>query len=354
MKKKCIAIECILMALLAFICRCSLDPESRLNKAIEQYLEHKPDAFQALEIEFLDNIIIEKIKGSNLQSTGTILYRLDENEADIIYPLKRSLSMNGGERVTLIDLNGDNIVLSDGLQFCIFDGNGNHRNNETIGDKKNQVKSLIVIGDDVVYYKNFNLYRYSIINKSSEKLVKESFPPPYEKYYKVQLYVKDNLLYILAGVAGSYYCSIVNYETRSVVLKNLGMSSSKHHADTTTISYIAGSSGNWELIQYTVVTKKKNPIAKFNDIMDIELAVGGYLWENRSGLWAAEYGKDRVRIPFSYQLAGTYKGRVLVRYKDYCYFIDMKKLFIHLNSLKDKAPDLFNDEKTAGPPPVNK
>ena len=353
MKKKCLAFECIFMALVALLFSCSLDPESRLNSAIERYLEHKPGAVQSLEAEFLDTISIENIKGSDLQSTRTIVYKVDENDADIIYPLKRSLTMNDGEGIKLIDLNGDYIVLSDGLQFCIFDADGDHQNDEIIGDKKNQVKSLIVIGDDIIYYKNFNLYRYSIMHKSSEKLLKESFPPPYENYYKVQLYTKDNLLYILAGLAGSYYYSIVNYETQSVVLKNLGMSSSKHHTDAAAIRYITGNSGNWELMQYMMSAKKRNSIAKLNDIMDIELAVGGYLWENRAGLWAAEYGKERTRIPFPYQLAGTYKGRVLLRYKDYCYFIDMKKLFIHVNSLKNKAPDLFDEEKTAGAPQAN-
>jgi hypothetical protein len=354
MKKQRMAIGCILMALLALLCPCSLDPESRLNSAIDRYLEHKPDAIRDLEKEFLNNISIETIKGSNLLSTGSIVYSLDENDVDIIHPLKRSLSLNGGEGVSLVDLSDDHIVLSDGLRFSIFDSAGNRRNDETIGDKKSQVKSLIVIGDDIIYYKNFNLYRYSIINKSSEMLLKESFPPPYEKYYTVRLYAKDNLLCILAGLAGSYYYSIVNYATQSVVLKNLAMSSSKHYAGATAIRYIAGNSGNWELVQYTVSSKKKNPIAKLDDIMDIELAVGGYLWENRNGLWAAEYGKDRVRIPFSYQLAGTYKGRVLLRYKNYCQVIDMKKLFIHLYSLKNKAPDLFNHEKATGAPPANK
>ena len=52
MKNKVMAIGCILMALLALLCRCSLDPESRLNRAIDRYLEHKPDAIQALEKEF--------------------------------------------------------------------------------------------------------------------------------------------------------------------------------------------------------------------------------------------------------------------------------------------------------------
>lgn len=354
MKKKYKFLGCSLLSVLLLLCRCSLDPESRLNSTIEQYLEKKPGAVQALELELLGNISIENVEGSNLQSTGNILYILNENEADIIYPLKRNLTMTDGEELKLLDFSGDYAVLSDGLQFCIFDGDGNHRIDETIGDKKNRVKSLIIIGDDIVYYKNFSLYRFNIINKSNEKLLKESFPPPYANYYKVRLYKKDDLLYILAGLAGSYYFNIVNCATQSVVLKNLGMSSSKHFTDTATIRYITGNSGNWELMQYTIAAKKKTSIAKLNDIVDIELAVGGYLWENRSGLWAADYGKDKIRIPFPYQLAGTYKGRVLLKSKDYCYFIDMKKLFVQLNNLKKKAPDLFDEEKIKTTPPENK
>jgi hypothetical protein len=354
MKKKCVAIECILLALMAFDLRCSLGPESRLNRAVDRYLERKPDALQSLEKEFLDSIAIEKIRGRELQSTGSILYRLDRNDADIIYPQKRNLSMDDGEGVSIVDLSADYIVLSDGLRFSVFDVSGSHRNDEIVGDNKNRVKALLLTGDDIIYYKNFNLYRYSIINKSSEMLLKEPFPPPYEKYYSVRLRAKDTMLHVLAGSAGTYYYSIVNYETQSVVLKNLVMSSSKLYAGATDIRYIAGNSGSWEMIQYTVPTKKKKTIAKLNDIMDIELAVGGFLWENQSGLWAAEYGKDRVRVPFSYQLAGTYKGRVLLAYKNYCHIIDMKKLFMHLDLLKIKAPDLFNTEKPPDTPQKNK
>ena len=354
MIKKYASIECILLASMVFLFRCSLDPESRLNGAVDRYLEHNADALPSLESAFLDTISIEDIKGSNLQSAETILYRVDGKDVDIVYPQKRSLSMNDGEGVTLVDLSGDYIVLSDGMRLSIFDGSGTHRSDETVGDKTNQIKALLVMGDDIIYYKNCNLYRYSIIKNSSELILKESFTPPYEKYYTAQLQAKDGMLHVLAGSAGLYYYSIVNIVAQSVVLKNLAMSSSKRLAGAADIRYIAGNSGNWELIQYLVSTKKKNPIARFNDIMDIELAVGGYLWENRNGLWAAEYGKDKVRVPFSYQLAGTYKGRVLLKYRDYCHIIDMKKLFMRLDVLKIKAPDLFNEENTTGTPPMNK
>ena len=210
MKKRSAITGCGLMAVLLLLCRCSLDPESRLNSAIERYLEKKPGAVQALELALINTVSIDKVEGSNLQSTGNILYKLNENEADIIYPLKRNLAMTDGEGLKLLDISGDYAVISDGLQFCIFDGDGNHRDDETIGDKKNQVKSLIITGDDIIYYKNFNLYRFNIFNKSSEKLLKESFPPPYANYYKVQLYKKDDMLCVLTGIAGSYSFNIVN------------------------------------------------------------------------------------------------------------------------------------------------
>ena len=123
------------------------------------------------------------------------------------------------------------------------------------------------------------------------------------------------------------------------------MSSSKYHINGDTIRYITGNSGNWEMIQYSIDSKTKKSLGKFTDIVDIELTGQGYILQTSTGLWVSEYGKERKRIPFSYDLAGKYKGRVLLSHNDTCYFIDMKKMLMSLAKLSEKSPDLFSKPK---------
>ncbi len=324
---------------------CSLDPDRKLNNAIEQYIEKQPKALLTLESEFIKNIAIDSVNGTEIKSSGTLLYKIQENNAEIIYPSKKSYTLTDGETITGIDHSDDYAVLSDGLQFCIFDRDGDHLNDETIGDKKYRVKAVLIADDGILYYKNFKLYRYSIIHHSSEQILKETFPPPYANYYLVHLYKLDDRLAVVTGIAGSHFFNLINLSTGAVILKNLGMSSSKHHLGINFLRYITGNSGNWELMQYSIDTKAKKSLAKLPDIIDIELTSQGYVLESAAGLCAAEYGKERKRIPFSYTLAGKYKGRVLLQYRDSYYIIEMKKLFAGLAKLSEKTPDLFTATK---------
>lgn len=324
---------------------CTLDPDRKLNDAIQQYNEKKPNAFQVLEKEFVYTISVDSVGGSNFQTNGSLLYKIKDNNAEIFYPVKETLTLTDGDAIKSIDHRGEYAVISDGLQFCIFDSDGNHRNDETIGDKKNQVKAVCIDGDDIIFYKNQKIFRYSIVHKSSDQLLKETFPPPYANYYQVRLDKHDDLLTVLAGIAGSYYFSIINLSNGSVLIKNTAMSSSKYHMSSDTIRYITGNSGNWEMMQYSIDTKTKKSLGKLTDIVDIELTGQGYVLLTSTGLWVSEYGKERKRIPFSYDLAGKYKGRVLLSYKDTYYFIDMKKMLGSLAKLSEKTPDLFSKTK---------
>jgi hypothetical protein len=342
MKMKITLITILFCVVAMILDGCALDPDRRLNNAIIQYNEKQPNSLQTLQLEFINNISIDSVKSTDIHSSGTLLYRTQENTAEVIYPAKQSYTLTDGEAVTGIDRTDDYAVITDGLQFCIFDGDGDHLNDETIGDKKNRVKAVLITDDGILYYKNFKLYRYSIIHHSSEQIVKEAFPPPYPNYFLVHLSKHDEFLTVDTGSAGSHNINLINLSTGSVVLKNLGMSSSKHYAGATAIRYITGNSGNWELMQFSIGSKEKKSLAKLTDIVDIELTAPGYILESTTGLWVSEYGKEKRKIPFPYKLAGKYKGRVVLQYRDTSYIIELNKLFAGLSKLMEKTPDLFS------------
>ncbi|MBN2157982.1 MAG: hypothetical protein JW807_01210 [Spirochaetes bacterium] len=319
---------------------CSLDPDRKLNRALELYLEKKPDALNKLEVEFLNRVSTHSFRMEHLQSNGSFLFTADEDEIKIVYPAKHSLTLPDSEGIMHYDSNDDSAIVSDGIRISIFD-DGDRLADKTIGDKKSPVRSVLISNGSFLYYRNSTIYRYLIAGESSEEFLKETFPPPYAKYYKVSMYLKDDLLCILAGIAGSYYFSIVNPASEKIILKNLSLSSSKHVMADNFVFYIKGNSGNWELIRYDIGTKSKHMLSKFTSIIDIELTDRGYLIENSSGLWVSEYGGEKTRLPFAYQLVGTCRGMVLAHYKDSYYLIDTTLLFEMIKMLEGKAPELF-------------
>ncbi len=341
MNKLYAIITTIACASVAIIGGCSLNPDRKLDKAIDGYNEKMPNALLALEKEFINTISIGSVAETNLQSSGTLLYKIQDNSAEVVYPSRNRYTLTDHNTISCIDRTADYAVISDGIKFCIYGADDDHRNDETIGEKKKPVKAVIIDGDAIIYYKGFKLYRYSIVHNTSEPILKESFPPPYVNYYRVGLCKRDDLISIMSGIAGSYFFSLIQLSTGAVVIKNLAMSSSKYHWGINTIRYITGSSGNWEIMQYNIDGKVKKSLAKLPDIIDIELVGQGYLLETSKGLWTARYGTEKRPIPFAYRLAGTYKGRILLQYRNSCYFIDMNKLFAGLNKLEEKTPDLF-------------
>lgn len=333
-------IKLLPIAIFIFTCYCSFNKDSKLNSAIDEYLEKKPNAHLLLEHALIDSISLESIVVPFLQSNGTILYKINENNIDIFYPITTSFSLADGDGIKHIDMNDNYAVIADEFQLSIFDNNGNHHHDETIGDKKNQIKALLLEDENVIYYKNSKLYRYNIINNTSQQLLKDTFQPPFAQYYNVFLYRIESLISVVAGMAGSYNLSIIHITDETVILKNFAIASSKFYFNKDIIYYITGNSGNWQLMQYSIALKTKKSIEKFTDIVDIELTGKGYVLETSKGLYAAEYGKEKIFVPFFYQLAGKFRGRIILKYKDAYYIINSKRLFTSLNKLKERIPAL--------------
>ena len=324
-----------------FFSHCTLDPDKKLNNAIEEYLAKGFRALQSLEYEFINYVSIDSVEAQHLNTNGNILYTLYENKIEILYPVKRNLSILDGAAVKHAYISKDYCVITDGIQLCIFNGEGGHKNDETIGDKKHSIKSILVTGDNIIYFKDQKLYLYNILLNTSEPFIKDSFPAPFAQYYAVDMIKIDNQLGVLVGIAGLYNFSVVNLTNESVVLKNLPMTSSKLSMDARQVHYMAGNVGNWELIQYSMEQKKKKSIEKFNDILDIELFPGAFVFENKNGLWASEYGKDKIRIPFPFQVVGKYRDRLVLKSREIYYIVDMKKMLACLMKIKARAPELF-------------
>jgi hypothetical protein len=331
----------ILMSVI-LLSRCSLDPDKKLNRAIDDYLAQGPGALRALAHEFIRYASVDSLEATRMHSNGNILYTLNENKIEILYPLKLKLAILDGGPVRHAYASKDYCVITDETHLCIFDGEGEHKHDETIGDNKHLIRSVLITGDNIIYCKDEKLYLYNILLNTSEQLISDTFPAPFTQYYKVSMVKTGSFLGVLAGMAGSYNLSVINLSSKTLTAKNIPLSSSKFSLDAAQIFYITGNAGNWGLIQYRIDQKKKKSLEKFNDLLDIELLPAGYVYESKGGLWAAEYGREKTRLPFPYQLSGKYRGRLVIKYNDTYYLINSEKLFAGLMKLKVRAPALIN------------
>jgi hypothetical protein len=330
-----------LIVCLIFLCRCSPDPGKRMNNAVERYLAKGSAVLQDLERAFIENISIKSLDVQGLLTNENVLYTQSENSVKLLYPVKRNLSVLDGESVKHAYITGDYNVITDGIQLCIFNGEGDHKSDETLGEKKRQIKSFLISGDNVIYYKDQKLYIYNIVLQSNEPFIKDSFAPPFAQYYAVKMLKKESLMGVIAGIGGMYYFSVVNLANESVIIKNLSLSSFKLSMDVKQVYYISGNTGKWEIVLYNLEQKKKQTVARLDDIVDIELAPEGFLYENKKGIWASEYRQSTIKIPFSYQLAGKYGDKVILKYQDAYYIINMEKMFNGLRKMQEQVPALF-------------
>lgn len=345
MKKIFRLLNGIIPSLIIISSGCSIDPDARLNRAIDLYLEKEPGALQDLELAFIKYSAVDSVEGEDLQSSGTLLYNLDGSRADIVYPRRLTLELTGEGPITQVAANASHAAITDGVLLGIFDGSGSHRRDETIGDRKSPIRALAIDGDNLFVYKKSIIYRYDLKENVNEQAYKENFPSPYTSYYNAHMERKGKFLGVLAGIAGSYSFNVVDAFTGAVLLKNLAMSSSRYYLGEKAVYYIAGNSGKWELMRFDLSSRTKKSLALFTDLVDIELVASGYINETSKGIWTALYGKDRKRIPFRYELSGSYKGRALLRYRGNYYFIDMLRLNEGLRRIIERAPGLKTDGK---------
>jgi hypothetical protein len=323
--------------------RCSADPDKKLNEAIEQYLSDHTGGLQVLEREFIRNVSVDSVKMQGVRTNGNVLYVLKGNRINIVYPTRLSLALLEGVEVKTAYLTEEYCAIAGDTQLSIFDAGGGYIIDSTIGDSEHPIQGIIISGDNVIYYKDKKLYTYNMVLKTSQQFLKDTFPPPYDKYFTVTLHKAGKLLGVDAGMAGSYNFNIIDLANETVLADNISVSSSRIQMNSMYVYYITGKTGSWELVQYSLGQKKKKTIGLFSDLIDIGLAPEGYLYACKEGLYASEYGGKKIVIPFGYELEGTYRDMILLKHRNTWYVANMRKLLSSLSKVKERAPGLFKN-----------
>lgn len=331
--------------LITLFASCALNPDWKLERSLERLQEGDASSIKDIESALLDLSAVESLEVSDLQTNGNVLYTAEGDAVTVRYPFTKTFTIGDDKPVTLIDMNSDYAVISDGRRIGIYRAEGKRLDVVTLADDKPPVSSLALAADMVIYYRGEALYAYRIPHRAKERFTAETFPSPYQKYYSVQMRVHDSLLLVVAGIAGSYNGSIVDIDTRKVIIKNIAMASSRCYLNTHALYYCTGSAGQWQMVRFSIADKAKKIIATFTDIADIHFAAQGYILETSSGCWIAAYGQNMIRIPFPFEPAGVYKYRPILKFRGTSYIIDMKRFISTLEQIQQAAPSLFEEEK---------
>ena len=327
---------------LIFHINCADNPDKILKKSIKSYQEGISGSFEKIESALLKKITLNSFNSTNLKVDSAALYFINENQINIFHPVNKSFSLADGEQIKHFTLNNNYCAITDEKLLSIYRTNGSHEKEIILGDKKRKIKAILSYEDMIIYYVENKLFSYDFTSDTTQQLTNDTFKPPYTKYYSVKFYPKENILGIQAGIAGSYYFSIIDLPTRKILIKNISISSSKLYMSSSHIYYIFGSTGNWELKKISLKSKNKSKINKFNDLIDIELTSHGLIYENSKGLWVSSYEMKSNLIPFKYRLFGKYKDLVVLKYKNKIYLTDLKKLIDDVNFLKNNVPEIFS------------
>lgn len=332
----------LIIPLTLIIFGCSKNPEKALQDAIAKYKMDDTKSISPIKEAFINKVSAGNFSSKGLQSNGKFLFYLYEESLKIIYPYEKILKPVKSNELTSFDLNQDFFTYCNGIQINAKNLKTGSVKNITLPDEKERIKSHILHNDSLIYYSDNKLLVDELLSDNSGLLVKDQLIPPYNKYFQAYLGKNKSIISLLLGVAGSYYLSIIDAETASVLVKNISLSSSKFYVDKNDAYYILGSTGSWEIMKFNIINKKKKSLKKFSNIIDIELCSFGLILENSDGLTIEDYeSEEKIEIPFEYRLKGKVGDYILMEYSGKTYLVDLKSMYDNLDTLKTEIPELF-------------
>ncbi len=340
----------VVISLLFFISilsiQCTPDAEKKINSGIELYnKEEVANAKEELESGLFAFSSKNTLDDNPKISIGyNVIYKRHEDSLIINYPIKVEINIDKNYKIIYYDPDSKRLVLSNGIDINIYNNEGLlTKVIATSIDDKNKVKSVILINDKLLYFREKRVYVYDYATNNHKLLTKERFFCPVKgSYYIIKFHKTKSAIAIIIGMAGVYNMSVLDTIDSSILLKNHRISSSKLLFNDDNIYYITGKTGKWTLRKISIRSKKRTKLLEFDDLLDVEFSDAGFLYENRNGLWLYDYSsKKPEKIPFQFELAGICNGRPLIKNRGKIYPVNMKIFIDKIAYLKRVTPALF-------------
>ncbi len=320
---------------------CKKEPVEILTRNIEEYKSGEKSSFINIEENVIRFSSFDLMEKSSFSSNGSLLYHIKGKKINIEYPFEKRLRFPEEIENPRLSVNKEYSAVSDTSQVIVYDKKNRKVLDTVLGDEKEPVYALALRDDTLFYYKNQKLYYYDLALETGSEYVSTVFKSPYAKFFNASLYQCGSYMGIIAGIAGSYYFSVVDIPEKEVVVHNIAVSSSKIHMNCDGLYYVFGTSGKWELTRFDFNSKNKDTIMNFKSLVDIEITGEGAVYLDDKGLFIILHDGKKSSIPFQYELIGKVNDHVILLYEDTLYFVDPGKLYTMLATVKEQLPEVF-------------
>jgi phage pi2 protein 07 len=325
-----------------FTINCSKSSETLLEEAIAEYNGGNKNIAATIGSLLLATSSDGQFDAKNVIINPSSLYTKDSDEIHIIYPVKKDIDIPDGEKKYYVHVDNKIVAISDGSQISYLDENDEFFEDVVLADDKEKIKSIYVKDNSIVYYKNFKLYQFSFDTEESDTFIKGSFNPYYKKFYNANFFIRNNRLALITGIAGAYKISVIDLLKQKTLVKNVKASSSNIYFLENFFYYLSGSTGSWKVTKFSINSKNKDYISTIKSITDFGFSETGFVYENKKGVFISDYTGKQYVIPFKYLVMGSCAEKIVIRYSGILYMVNHDSLLKGIQSLKVKAPELFD------------
>ncbi len=328
---------------------CTPGYEKDISKGIQ--LCQKGDlqkGMRSIERGIIDYATIEVFNTPFINFNETVLYSRNE-KLSILYPVMFDYHGNiqGNTYGIYYHAVSDRLVIGNTVNIDIYGGDGTRISSIDLKshDVKN-IKSFIINGNDLILYHDGSLSSFSLDTLQRNDFVEGKFSPPFKGLsYNVIMRAAKNIVAITVGIAGSYHLSIIDSMDKSVMIRNMSVSSSRLYLNEKYIYYITGTSGSWFVERMSLSSEEKKKLHKFEDLVDIHFFQGGMILEKREGPWIVDLNSGRaIRLSLSARVMAVIDDNVLMKGEKKYYLIDVKKLLQKVTALSGRLPGIFKSD----------
>lgn len=319
-RDSCILFICMILLIIGSSC----GSEGDIRDAVSRYKKGEEKSFSEVEQILVKTITKEGFEEKGLALNESALFRYSDDDIEVVYPMEMSFSYEGKINDILFTVADECASYTDGKNIYYIE-DGDSEIVYTSGDKED-IKSLLIVNDGIIYYLRSNLYKINVHSKRNDLLIKDVVTSPYKHYYSVVLKQYDDCILVVNGIAGSYHISVVKYPSMEICVKNVKAASSKYSLINNDLYYIGGTTGNWDVVKLNLLTKNKNTLERIKSITDFVFTNNAYYYENNEGLHISDYREKSKSIPVRLQLIGSLAGDCIINYNNEIYVVDSPEL----------------------------
>jgi hypothetical protein len=284
----------------------------------------------------------EKISAVKPVIEETVLFTAnDKASVRIVKPSSMTLDTSGLASPVLCVYNADGVLCHDESKALLYTSRGTLATIIEMSEKEQPLKAAAIAHGTIYFYAGTALYSLPLPGDGARKKLPAAFPSPFPRHYQGKIIFSETMCAVIRGAAGLYHASVFNTATGKMVAENISLASRNCLFTGNRLVYFSGTTGNWSLVSFDVITKKKTTLATFDDIITAELFDDHYIVGSSTGLRITPYGGAQLKIPFQMVLMGKYQGHAVLFFRGKTFISNTTRLVDGLTLLKGEVPELF-------------